>query len=713
MNSSAVAGLYVNDSKGIYLVGDKPILGVTNTRPEYILERVVSGCMWHPANNGTTYYGSGTSFSSVNGVRDEPFSISTHDSAHSADTYIKFYDGFGRPVKPYKVVCVDSNPGLYNDYQNKMYIYMDENSTTPDFTINSYYDINNASSIYSSATIHEGGPWGSSSAVVVTPEPVPEPPESGNGNNNGNNNGNQPGSDTPPEDNFKADKPGKDIVFVIDVTGSMQDDIDTVKANIEKMIEKLFTNGNNENLDTHIGIMTYTNNKLDWVTTNANTPQQAINAVNDVFEKGGGTENVATSLIKALNEFSWRPGEEYTKQIWLFGDEPGDDLGKLEDVYALSHSKKVELDGEKANAIEYIPINAIALEGWDTAKVFHEISDRTKGTYLEGWDDLDTALIDIANLGTSGDDIINGTDGNNIINGGAGNDTLSGGAGSDTYIEGAGSGHDTIIETNPDGKDTNKVDFTGTSSSDYTFGRDGADLTVTGADTSVTVTDFYDDTDGHKVDDLVFDDTVIDHAMAAFYGDYQPGKNITYTEAGEHVRKGILNGKQFIVAEDDSIVKTSATQDAVVVNGDNVQVNTGANNDKIYINGSGKIEGGMGSDEYFIGKEFGEVKIYDQTGGSDQLSFTNHNVSDLFISWQGKDLILQSLDNADSKVIIEQQGKILHRIESIEFKDGSELTFKELESAAKIYQNYNYADVAADASIMDSIMQQMHQQNLI
>ena len=707
--------LYVNNEKGVWAVGETLIFGKNFSRPEYILEKIArnegpshSSYTEYFAPNDTNPKGKAWS---IIGARQNWVDDSAADPA---DTIINFYDGFGNPVTPYKVV-VETRPDIdsrkYNNQLNKMHIYMDESSTTPDYTISNFYDVNNAAEIYNSASIHEGGSW--SSAVVVTPEPVPEPPESGNGNNNGNNNGNQPGSDTPPEDNFKADKPGKDIVFVIDVTGSMQDDIDTVKANIEKMIEKLFTNGNNENLDTHIGIMTYTNNKLDWVTTNANTPQQAINAVNDVFEKGGGTENVATSLIKALNEFSWRPGEEYTKQIWLFGDEPGDDLGKLEDVYALSHSKKVELDGEKANAIEYIPINAIALEGWDTAKVFHEISDRTKGTYLEGWDDLDTALIDIANLGTSGDDIINGTDGNNIINGGAGNDTLSGGAGSDTYIEGAGSGHDTIIETNPDGKDTNKVDFTGTSSSDYTFGRDGADLTVTGADTSVTVTDFYDDTDGHKVDDLVFDDTVIDHAMAAFYGDYQPGKNITYTEAGEHVRKGILNGKQFIVAEDDAVVKTSATQDAVVVNGDNVQVNTGANNDKIYINGSGKIEGGLGSDEYFIGKEFGEVKIYDQTGGSDQMHFTNHNVSDLFISWQGKDLVLQSLDNADSKVIIEQQGKILHRIESIEFKDGSELTFKELESAAKIYQNYNYADVAADASVMDSIMQQMHQQHLI
>ncbi|MBQ9620135.1 MAG: hypothetical protein IJR44_06550, partial [Neisseriaceae bacterium] len=257
----------------------------------------------------------------------------------------------------------------------------------------------------------------------------------------------------------------------------------------------------------------------------------------------------------------------------------------------------------------------------------------------------------------------------------------------------------------------NKIDyFSGISIQNTQFNRQNNDLIITSDDDNFTINNFYIEEQNSIIE---FKDTTIDYATAAFFGDNQSGKNISYLEAGEHMKKGILNGKQFIVAEDDSIVKTSATQDAVVVNGDNVQVNTGANNDKIYINGSGKIEGGLGSDEYFIGKEFGEVKIYDQTGGSDQLSFTNHNVSDLFISWQGKDLMLQLLYNSDSKVVIEQQSKILHRIESIEFKDGSELTFKELESAAKIYQNYNYADVAADASIMDSIMQQMHQQNLI
>ena len=502
---------------------------------------------------------------------------------------------------------------------------------------------------------------------------------------------------------------GKDIVFVIDASGSMQDDIDTVKANVHNLIGKLFAN----NLNTNIGIMTYSNNDLLWVTKTADTPQKAYSAINAVFEQGGSTELVSGSLKKALNEFPWRPGEEMTKQIWLFGDEPGDDLKELEDVYALSHATKVALDGEKEYA-EYIPVNAIALEGSDTAKVFKEITDRTQGTYLEGWDDLDTALNDIANLGTNRNDIIHGTDADNIINGGAGNDTLHGGLGSDTYIEGPGAGKDTIIEINPNGKDTNRIDFTGSSFYDTTFARNGDDLIVTGKDNSVTVTGFYDHTDGHKVDDFVFDDAAIDYAMAVLYADVQQGKTITYTNVDEHVKNATLNGKQlFIVAEDDAVVKTSDTQDVVVVNGDNVEVDTGANSDKIYINGSGKIEGGAGSDEYFICKNFGDVTIYDQSGDSDQLHFSSHSLNDLFISWEDTDLVLKSLKNPYDRVVIKQQSEDSHRIESIDFKDGSELTFEELESAVKIYQNYNYADVAADASIMDSIMQQMHQQHLI
>ena len=504
------------------------------------------------------------------------------------------------------------------------------------------------------------------------------------------------------------DYSGMEIAILSDTTGSMGGAIASVKNQAIEIVNTAFTRDSS----TRIGVFGYNDPDVQTFSDLSNDQAAVIDAINKLYASGGGdTPEMTYKGIYNAAQATWT--KDSVKRIFIFGDAPPKDTDFKDEALAALHvydTGNVEQD--------YIQIYAIQT-GNDSAAAaaFEELANLTGGKYINlnssGYASVADAIFDYTNDGTSKDDTIIGNDKDNIIDGKGGDDTLIGGLGSDTYLEPAGSGHDTIIETNPDGKDINKIDFTGTSSSDYTFGRDGDDLTITGSDTSVTVSDFYDNTDGHKVDDFMFDDTVIDHAMAAFYGDYQAGKNITYTDAGDHVKKGIFDGKQFIVAEDDAVVKTSATQDAVVVNGDNVHVNTGANNDKIYINGSGKIEGGLGSDEYFIGKDFGEVKIYDAAGGKDQLHFTNHNLDDLFISWSGKDLVIQSLDNADSKVIIEQQGKILHRIESIEFKDGSELTFKELDAAAKIYQNYNYADAAADTSIMDNIIQQMQHQNLI
>ena len=499
-----------------------------------------------------------------------------------------------------------------------------------------------------------------------------------------------------------------EIAILSDTTGSMEEEIDMVQEQALEIVNTVFSRYSN----ARIGVFGYNDPDVQTFSDLSDDRTVVVDAINELYATDGGdTPEMTYHGIFNAAVTNW--GKDSVKRMIIFGDAPPKDADFKDKALAALHISDTG-DAE----LDYIQIYAIQVDDDpETATVFKELAELTGGKYIKLDSDSDNvadAIFDFANDGTSKDDTIVGNDKDNTFEGKGGDDTIHGGLGSDTYIEGPGAGKDTIIEINPNGKDTNRIDFTGSSFYDTTFARNGDDLIVTGKDTSVTVTGFYDHTDGHKVDDFVFDDAAIDYAMAVLYADAQQGKTITYTNVDEHVKNATLNGKQlFIVAEDDAVVKTSDTQDVVIVNGDNVEVNTGANSDKIYINGSGKIEGGLGSDEYFIGKEFGEVKIYDQTGGSDQLSFTNHNVSDLFISWQGKDLMLQLLDNSDSKVVIEQQGKILHRIESIEFKDGSELTFKELESAAKIYQNYNYADVAADASIMDSIMQQMHQQHLI
>lgn len=507
------------------------------------------------------------------------------------------------------------------------------------------------------------------------------------------------------------DKAGKDIVFVIDVTGSMSEDINTVKANVKNMISKLFTNTNDENLDTNIGIMTYTDGSLSWIAKNADTAQKAYSAINAVFEQGGGTELVATSLSKALNEFDWRSGEEYAKQIWLFGDEPGDDLDGLSKVYALSHNKKVELDGEKEGAFEYIPINTIALSSGSTASVFQSIAENTKGMYFYGRADLDTALNDIANLGTSADETINGTDANNTINGMGGDDTLSGGLGSDTYVETGDFGHDTLNETNPDGKDKNKVDFADTSVQDYGFENDNGNLVITNGNNSVSISDFYGDE--NKVDQFVFNDAVIDNALAAFYGNNQSGKNVNYTETAENVQTGIFGGRQFVVASDDAEVNTSWFQDAVVVNGNNVSVDTGLNNDQVYVQGSGSVKTGGGSDKIFIGSEFGSVNVYDSSGVSDEINFTAHNLKDFYASQDGKNFSFKLLGSPESSITIEGQSSVLHRMENFSFSDGTNISYKDLGALAKIYENHSYEQIATDANIAKSIEEQLSSQGFL
>lgn len=507
------------------------------------------------------------------------------------------------------------------------------------------------------------------------------------------------------------DKAGKDIVFVIDVTGSMSEDINTVKANVKNMISKLFTNTNDENLDTNIGIMTYTDGSLSWIAKNADTAQKAYSAINAVFEQGGGTELVATSLSKALNEFDWRAGEEYAKQIWLFGDEPGDDLDGLSKVYALSHNKKVELDGEKEGAFEYIPINTIALSSGSTASVFQSIAENTKGMYFYGRADLDTALNDIANLGTSADETINGTDANNTINGMGGDDTLSGGLGSDTYVETGDFGHDTLNETNPDGKDKNKVDFADTSVQDYGFENDNGNLVITNGNNSVSISDFYGDE--NKVDQFVFNDAVIDNALAAFYGNNQSGKNVNYTETAENVQTGIFGGRQFVVASDDAEVNTSWFQDAVVVNGNNVSVDTGLNNDQVYVQGSGSVKTGGGSDKIFIGSEFGSVNVYDSSGVSDEINFTAHNLKDFYVFQDGKNFSFKLLGSPESSITIEGQSSVLHRMENFSFSDGTNISYKDLGALAKIYENHSYEQIATDANIAKSIEEQLSSQGFL
>ncbi|MBR7060087.1 MAG: hypothetical protein IKI22_05745 [Neisseriaceae bacterium] len=425
---------------------------------------------------------------------------------------------------------------------------------------------------------------------------------------------------------------------------------------------------------------------------------------NDYLDGGAGNDKLHGGKGNDTYAFGENWGQDI---IW-------DILGKDSIILSINPDD-IELIRDGINLIikQRNTENQINIQNQFYSKVSYAINGIEEIQFADGSTWTQSHIENRLQNGTSNNDKLNGTSGNDTLRGTLNNDTLQGGLGSDTYILSGDFGHDTIIETNPNNNDKNKIEFSDTSIKDYQFIHNNNNLIISNGNNSVTINDFYDQNDGKKIDQFQFNDITIDNALASFFGDNQSGKNITYTENGDNIKTGLFNGRQFIVASDDANINTSLFQDAVVVTGENVIVNTGANNDKIYINGSGDIEGGIGSDEYIIGQDFSTVNINDATGIKDQLHFTNLNLDDLFISKQGKNLIFQSLENADSKVVIENQNSLLNRIKNINFENGSNLSHKDINKVADIYQQYDYNQVASDLSLRDSIMQQIEQQHLI
>jgi Mg-chelatase subunit ChlD len=116
-------------------------------------------------------------------------------------------------------------------------------------------------------------------------------------------------------------RPGSEIVFLVDKTGSMEDDIDQVKSNINRILECLPQG-------VRVGAATYGDNRIDgdeWYTSvdlseDVNITRNFINTISVV---GGGDipESVYDGLFRVLDEMSWRDCEA-PDQIIVMGDAP-------------------------------------------------------------------------------------------------------------------------------------------------------------------------------------------------------------------------------------------------------------------------------------------------------------------------------------------------------------------------------------------------------
>ena len=112
-----------------------------------------------------------------------------------------------------------------------------------------------------------------------------------------------------------------DVMFAVDTTGSMGDDIDAVKRDMKRILGEL----NARNPDRRVGVVAYRDKGDDYLTTtvlNLGTSDAEITAAIDSLKVGGGgdwREHVYAGIDTALQQ-SWRP---YASQhIILMGDAP-------------------------------------------------------------------------------------------------------------------------------------------------------------------------------------------------------------------------------------------------------------------------------------------------------------------------------------------------------------------------------------------------------
>lgn len=120
-----------------------------------------------------------------------------------------------------------------------------------------------------------------------------------------------------------------DVVFVVDSTGSMHDEIRTVKEELTNIINRI--NSGYPRPDVNVGIVTYRDyepEEHEYLTMErqlTSNTWSAINFVRNIEARGGGDyeEAVEAGLNKAINDMNWRSNAR--KIIILVGDAPARD----------------------------------------------------------------------------------------------------------------------------------------------------------------------------------------------------------------------------------------------------------------------------------------------------------------------------------------------------------------------------------------------------
>ena len=114
-----------------------------------------------------------------------------------------------------------------------------------------------------------------------------------------------------------------DLVFVIDTTGSMGDEVNVVKNSIQDYADKLA----NSNIPYYIALIEYSNDSLNTGLYNyynvdfdfTNNSDEISEGISKLSLKGGSDEPAYSALINGLEDLHW--GENSVRRVILIGDE--------------------------------------------------------------------------------------------------------------------------------------------------------------------------------------------------------------------------------------------------------------------------------------------------------------------------------------------------------------------------------------------------------
>jgi Ca2+-binding RTX toxin-like protein len=295
-------------------------------------------------------------------------------------------------------------------------------------------------------------------------------------------------------------------------------------------------------------------------------------------------------------------------------------------------------------------------------KVFEQIGTEGNDT-LNGDNSYGDAL-----YGLGGDDILNGNGGADILDGGAGNDLLNGGSDSDTYIFGRGYGYDVIYDNIAGYYSNNKVKFDdGISALDISYSRDTDNLVLTIIDSGdqLVISNFFGSEYFRKIQFDFTDNSTLPQNQAIY-------DEFVYLTGDE-------SANTLVGSEGYDVITGNGGDDILIGNGGDDVIN---GND-----GSDILNGGLGNDT-LSGGEGGDTYQYSLGDGSDTIDNYDLDTITADIIWFdasittndvtahrliNDDLILEISDGGQIQILdhFVSNGDSGNAIDEVRFYDGT------------------------------------------